>query len=392
MIQKNIEKILKGLARAVLKRQRPRVVTVTGSVGKTSTKEAIYVVLKSKFRVRRSVKNYNNEIGVPMTIFGTKSPGKNILGWFWVYMKAVWLGSFKHKEYPQILILELGADKPGDLEYLMEMIPSELLKAAVLTAVSPAHLEFFGTMEKVLEEKTTPFKYLPENGKAIINKDCVNYDKADVFYSLDQAMDMTSQFVYPHQAYAPLAGIAVGKVFGISEQEAKQALLKNYKILPGRGRKIKGVSGSTIIDDTYNSSPLSAKRALEALKKLSCSGRRVAVLGDMLELGEGSSRFHREVGKLAAELQIDYLVAYGKEAENIAEGAEVAGMPQSNILRFRDLEKIVDFLKNLIQAGDAVLIKGSQGVRMEKIVKALMAEPKKAGGLLVRQNKEWLKK
>ncbi len=378
-----LEKILKGLTRAVLKKQKPQIVTITGSVGKTSTKEAVYLVLKSQFNVRRNIKNYNNEIGVPLTIIGSKSPGKNIFGWAMVFSKAVLLAFSKKKNYPQILVLEIGSDKPGDLKYLMEIFPKELLKAAVLTAVAPVHLEFFGTIENIWREKTVPFQYLSADGKAIVNKDCVkNYDGASIDYDITQADNqMLGQFIFRHHVYALLAAIKVGEVFKIKEVDAKEILRENYKILPGRGRRIKGINGSVLIDDTYNSSPLSARAAVRALANWPDANQRIAVLGDMLELGERSSQFHQELGKLVKELEIDYLITYGKEAEQI-----------SGNKHFQDQRAMIEFLKSLIKQGDVVLIKGSQGVRMEKIVKALMLEPERAAELLVRQNKEWLKK
>jgi len=384
MLQKIIEKILKFWARRVLLKQKPRIVTVTGSVGKSSTKEAIYAVLSSRFRVRRSRGNYNNEIGVPLTILGAKkSPAKNLLLWKGLFIKAFVLSLFENKNYPEILVLEIGADKPGDLKYLMEMLPSNLLKAAVLTAVAPVHLEFFGTMQNILQEKTTPFKYLPEDGKAIVNQDCVNYKEADIYYGLRQAGDLASQFVFPHQAYAPLAGIAVGRVFGIRKEKAKQAIAENYKTLAGRGRKIQGINNSILIDDTYNASPLSTRAALRAVANLPYAKRKIAVLGDMLELGPQSPEFHKRVGEIAAELEFNCLITYGQEAKNIAPGTA---------RHFESQEKLIEFLKNIIQPGDVILIKGSQGARMEKITKALMKEPEKAKELLVRQSKKWLKK
>lgn len=401
MFQKIIEKLLKSWAKAVLKKQRPWIVTVTGSMGKTSAKEAIYAVLKDRFRVRRNIKNYNNELGVPLTIIGSESGAKNIFLWKWIFMKALILSLFKDKKYPEILVLEIAADKPGDLKYLMEMFPRELLKAAVLTAVAPVHLEFFGTLENILKEKTTPFSYLPEQAFAIYNRDnCpdpgggISRGRA-ISYSLDQAGDFLKQFIFPHQAYAPLAGIAVGRVFGISQQEAKDSLAKNYQLLPGRGRKIAGINQSILIDDTYNSSPLSARRALEALKDFPIQGgRRIAVLGDMLELGEKSPDFHREIGELAKALGIDYLITFGKEAKFIYNGARESGFAAGYLFYFSEAkrEKLISFLKQILRPNDVILIKGSQGVRMEKVVKALMEEPERAKELLVRQNRSWLKR
>ena len=211
------------------------------------------------------------------------------------------------------------------------------------------------------------------DGKAIVNKDCVkNYDGASIDYDITQADNqMLGQFIFRHHVYALLAAIKVGEVFKIKEVDAKEILRENYKILPGRGRRIKGINGSVLIDDTYNSSPLSARAAVRALANWPDANQRIAVLGDMLELGERSSQFHQELGKLVKELEIDYLITYGKEAEQI-----------SGNKHFQDQRAMIEFLKSLIKQGDVVLIKGSQGVRMEKIVKALMLEPERAAELL----------
>lgn len=436
MIQKLIEKKLKGLTKAALKKQRPKIVTITGSVGKTSTKEAIYNVLKTRFRVRRSQKNYNNEIGVPLTVVGQYSPGKSIFGWLGLFYKFLGLILFKDKNYPEVLVLEVAADKPGDLEYLMAMLPEGLLKVAVLTAVAPSHLEFFGDLEGVFKEKIIPFFYLTENGFAVLNKD--NCDLAKIKQTAQKRFitygvargrawgslgeeglegDITAEnikvaeeglaftikhqgnsaefllegAVSPHQVYALLAGVCVGLALGMGFAET-MAGLKNYSVLPGRMRKVEGIKGSLIIDDTYNSSPVAASCALEALSSLPFGKRKIAVLGDMLEMGRESEQLHRQVGKIAAGLELDYLFTFGKQAEFISKEATKEGMRESAVSHFFGQLGLCERLQELIQPGDVVLIKASQGMRLEKVTKALMARPQRAAGLLVRQGKKWLKK
>jgi len=427
MVQKIVEKILKRLTIVALKKQRPWIITITGSIGKTSTKEAIYNAIKNNFKVRRSQKNYNNEIGVPMTVLGQYAPGKNIFGWLKVFFKFLRLGMFKSKKYPKVLILEIGSDKPGDLKYLMEMLPQDLLRASVLTAVTEAHLEFFGDMEGVFKEKITPFFYLTASGFIIINKDHCDSEKTKeltlrrgagfITYSIENDADVmvdkiridergvaftikqqdnSAEFllknaIAKHQAYALLAGVCVGKVLGVSFAETV-AGLRNYTILAGRMRKIEGINRSLIIDDTYNSSPLASVKALEALSALPYGKRKIAVLGDMLEMGNYSEDLHRRVGKSVVNSKIKYVFTLGKQAKHIFNAAIESGFPPANIRQFHHYRDLSGFLKGFIEPDDVILIKASQGMRLERVTKSLMANLEQADTSLVRQNKRWLKK
>jgi len=422
LIKKTAEKILKPLTKAVLAKQQPQVITVTGSVGKTSTKQAICSVLADKFSVKGGAKNYNNELGVPFAILGLESPQKSINGWLKLFLKAVKLTLIKDKNYPEILVLEVGADKPGDLKYLMEMIPKGLFKVAVLTAVAPVHLEFFDSMENVFQEKITPFFSLAKDGLAVVAADNCDAERIKdtihctvITYGIRERADITikglkqnqnglafqlnnagqtldfflPQGVYFHQVYPLLAAVAVGVSYKMTLRDISRGLA-GYTPPPGRMRRIKGINKSLIIDDTYNSSPESCKRALEALTTIPQAQRKIAVLGDMLELGETSEEFHKTIGQMASRLKIDYLITYGQMAQFMAKASRENGLAKERVYSFTELEKITDFLKKFIQPGDVLLIKGSQGMRMEKIVKTIMQEPKKAKALLVRQNQEWL--
>ena len=439
MAKKNIEKILKILARAVLKKQVPQIVSITGSIGKTSTKEAIYFVLRKKFRVRRNTKNYNNEIGVPLTILGEVSPGKSILGWLKVFLKFFNLIIFKKKNYPGILILETAADKPGDLKYLMEIFPSGLLRVAVLTAVAPVHLqgfasqkrvkmkskissriEFFGGLDNIFKEKIIPFSFLKKDGFAIVNKDNCDFEKMNlasrfITYGIEKDSDLMARdikvdrqglrfdLVYQgesfhfflkggissHQIYSLLAAVSVGLCYGMGIEQASLGL-RDYEVLAGRMHQLKGLNNSIIIDDTYNSSPQAVKKGLRSLADLPFGERKIAVLGAMLELGEESDNFHRLVGGLAAkEKEIDYLITLGDKGKIISEGALGGNMSREKVFNFETLKEISDFLKGFIQKDDVLLVKGSQGTRMEKIVQEIILEPEKAKDLLVRQGEEW---
>lgn len=427
-----IQKLLKILTRKILEKQRPQVITVTGSVGKTSAKQAICLVLRGRFSVRGGAKNYNNELGVPLTVLGLQSPQKSLIGWLKLFALGFYLSLFKKSDYPKILVLEIGADKPGDLKYLLEMIPAGLLKAAVLTAVAPAHLEFFGTMEKIFQEKISPFFFLAKDGLAIINQDNCDVQKIKekihsavitfgikepalletnpltgqtditinnvrqvergISFQLNNKGQTLNFFlpegVYFHQIYPLLAATAVGIFYKMNLRDISQNLAQ-YTPPAGRLRSIEGQNNSLIIDDTYNSSPESCRRALEALSTMPQAKRKIAILGDMLELGETSEEFHKTIGKMAAQLKVDYLITYGQMAQFIAKSCQANGLPKERIFPFAELGKLSDFLKNFIQTGDVLLVKGSQGMRMEKIVRNIMAQPEKAKDLLVRQGEEW---
>jgi len=173
-LEKVFQKILRFLAVITLQKYQPQIVVVVGSIGKTSTKEAIYSVLAGRFKTRRNIKNYNNEIGVPLTIINCDSGERSIFKWIKIFAQGILLNILKDKNYPKFLVLEMAADKKGDIKYLMDMLPPKLLKVVVLTAITPVHLEFFENINNIFEEKTTPFSYLEKDGSAIFNMDNCN--------------------------------------------------------------------------------------------------------------------------------------------------------------------------------------------------------------------------
>lgn len=421
--------LLKLFTKLILKKYKPIVVAVTGSVGKTSTKEAIFSVLQKKYKVRRSTSNFNNEIGVPLTVIGSDSPGKNIFGWFRILLKVLGLILFKYN-YPEVLVLEMGADHPGDIYYLTSFIPIDV---GVLTAVAPVHLEFFKKIENILKEKQILIEKVKKDGSAVINGDdwlvrqTIQKTKGTVYafgiedtnmvraieIKLSTGSDNNKQeisglsfkLVYQgnsvpiflpgvlgrHQVYAALAAASVGLALGCNLVEIADAL-QSFQSPKGRMNLIIGIKDTIIIDDTYNSSPAAAKAALEVLAEIPTGqkGRRLAVFGDMLELGSYTEQGHREVGHQTAELNIDFLLCVGERSRDIGHGAKEAGMGEERIYYFSDNDKAIDFLQRLIKSGDLILAKGSQGARMEKVVKAIMAYPENAQLLLVRQEKPWV--
>jgi UDP-N-acetylmuramoyl-tripeptide--D-alanyl-D-alanine ligase len=171
-MNKIIELKLKFFARLILKKYKPKVVGITGSIGKTSTKEAAYAVLKNKFRVRRSIKNYNNELGLPLTIIDAKAQGRNIFGWVLVFLKALRLLILTDKNYPELLILEMGVDRPGDMDYLLDIAQCDV---GVLTYIGTVHMEYFKNREELISEKSKIINSLHDSATAVFN-----YDNLDV--------------------------------------------------------------------------------------------------------------------------------------------------------------------------------------------------------------------
>lgn len=425
-MKKLIQLKLKIAAKIILAKYKPKVIGITGSIGKTSAKEAVYAVLKDKFNVKRSVKNYNNEIGLPLTVIGVDSPGRSLIGWILVFLKASKLIFFKDKNYPKVLILEMGVDHPGDMDYLLKIVKPDI---GIITFVGSVHLEYFASKEKLRQEKAKLIKNIKKFGYAIINYDnedsrkSINESRAKVItYGLYEKANLRAReirfsfekisenflqginfkIIYDGAAtpvllpnvlgvnavYAALAGVSAGIALGMNMVEISQSL-RNFVSPKGRTSIIKGIKNTIIIDDTYNSEPQSAIAALEILKRIPAKNRKIAVLGDMLELGKYSEKGHREVGKYLFKARIDKLILVGERSRDIGRGAVAAGMLKDNIFHFPKSDDAKIFVQDRLREGDLILIKGSQGVRMEKIVKEIMAEPLRAEELLVRQGNEW---
>lgn len=428
MLKSLLQYWLRVLSKIILKKYKPTIVGITGSIGKTSSKEAATVVLAGKFNVRRTPKNYNNEIGVPLTIIGVeKNPRKSVWGWVKVFLQAKKLIIRRDKNYPEVLVLEMGADKPGDIEYLTDFAPC---KVGVLTFISHAHTEFFKSVKKIAQEKKFIISHLQRDGFAVLNfdnelvmqnasatkaevvtygfKDGADLQATDVNVLLDEStgwpMGLNFKVLYKGSVVpvflpgmiansaisAALAGLAAGIALGVNLVEGAEAL-KKLNCVPGRMCLVPGIKNTLLIDDTYNSSPAAAKAALETLAniKIKPGAERYAVLGDMLELGEETENSHRELGFKVAELGIDNLITVGEAAKYVAKAAAEAGIDEHHIASFATSGEAGKFLQEKLKPGDVVLAKGSQGVRIEKLVKEVMAEPLEAAKLLPRQDKEW---
>ncbi len=416
-----IETILIFLAGGVLRKYRPKIVGITGSVGKTSTKYAVTTVLSKKYHVQGDKKSLNTEIGFPLAILGSDIPGKSVLKW----MKIFFLGFFSlvfRKQFPEILILEYGADKPGDIAFLTSIARPDI---AVITGVGPTHLEFFKNVEAVVREKSVLAKKVKENGTVILHGDFPELlhlkkelkEKVLTYgFSLEaqvSAKDIIQKWgegiilkathngsvvpIFLPEAAGDthvgivLGAIAVGIAFQMNLVEIGEAL-HEYIPPPGRMHYIPGIKNTLLIDDSYNSSPVALKKAIEFLASYPTK-RRIAVLGNMNELGVDSDFYHESAGHFVAEHSIEYLVTVGVEARKLARAAVESGMNADCVTSFDYVKDASRFLQGLMQEKDVVLFKGSQnGVFLEEAVKEVMLEPLRAKELLVRQSDEWMKK
>ncbi len=440
-------KIIRIEAELVLKKYNPKIITITGSVGKTSTKDAIYPVLSKFYYVRKSDKSYNSQIGLPLTILGIPNGWNNPYIWLINILKGLKLILFKNK-YPEWLVLEVGVGKPGDMKETAMWLRSDIV---IITAIGdiPAHVEFFDSREHLIEEKSGLIETLKKGGTLILNKDdqdvfnmrnktkekifTYGFDKEadlicsheDIFYShdlvdnkslenlkedianimIDTIPEGTSFRIdikdnsFPviregvfgkNHIYSSLSALSLSYVLNLNMLKAIDAL-RNYDTPPGRMRVLLGKDNALIIDDTYNSSPFAVESAIRTINNIKSKFRTIAVLGDMLELGRHTEEAHKNIGKIVKE-NIDILVVVGPRAQYIKIGALESGMKEENIFEFQDSIQAGDFLKDFIKNRDLILIKGSQGVRMEKTVFNLLKNPEKQAKYLVRQEEEWLKK
>ncbi|MDB4992229.1 MAG: hypothetical protein JWL75_474 [Parcubacteria group bacterium] len=434
--QSNMKKFLRDmvatnmafLARIILRKYRPKVVMVTGSVGKTSTKDAIAAVLDHRFYIRASEKSFNSEFGVPLTIIGASNPWTNFPAWARVYLEALALIIFPN-HYPKILVLEVGADSPGDLAKILKFATPDVVVVTRLPEM-PVHVEAYATPAAVREEEFAPAYALAPGRPLVVSADdtyaralaaplsvhLTTYgtsEDADIRIVTDAplledgkvcGMKGTVQIdgvvcdmpVYGAlgrpQLLAPAAAIAVGRILGMTVKEVLDGV-KAYQPPAGRGRLIAGKNGSLILDDSYNASPSAVQEALSSLqliRSVQPQSRLIAAIGDMLELGRYSSHEHERIGKEAAK-KCDVLIAVGARSLAIAEAAKEAGMSEESVYHFNTAFEAAAFLKDFIQKDDVLLIKGSQSIRMERIAETVIANPTDQK-YLVRQDREWKKR
>ncbi len=331
------------------------IVAVTGSNGKTTTKEMIAKVLSGKYRVIKSRGNLNNLIGIPLEIFRIDNS-------------------------KEIGVFELAMSKKGEIARLCSILDP---KIGVITNIAPVHLQFFKSVEDIRDAKLEMIKFV---NTIVINADdrlLTNVDfngkKVIKFGLKTQNSKLKTQNYGMAYKYNILAAVAVGSCFGIKEEEALKQL-EDFEPLNGRGKIINAkcqmlnakLVNVKIIDSSYNANPVSVEYALKDLEQIKCK-RRIAVLGDMLELGPSAEKFHKKIGKEITNFGIDTLIGFGELAKNYING-RVQGFKGSRgqeSYHFSSFDKLIDFLKEYIKEGDAILVKGSRKMRMERIVKEM---------------------
>lgn len=412
------------MTRAVLRKYRPLIVGITGSVGKSSTKEAVTLVLGVGYTVRKADGNYNNEIGIPLTVIGARTGGSSFFRWLGVFLKWLSVMIFPVR-YPEVLVLEMGIDRPGDMTFLLEFIPVNI---GIVTQISSSHIAYFGTLQNIAKEKGRLIAALPADGIAILNADdkrtlkMRDKTQAKVFtYGFEEPADIRADnFVFHRQASraeglsfkvnfdgktlplrlpkvvakhhipAALAALSLGVALKMNLMEVIEAL-EHFEPLPGRLRLLQGRDNTYVLDDTYNASPASTRAALEVMGEL-MAPRKVALLGDMLELGPDAEREHALLVEAVRTSGVHIVVTVGKHMRALHEQLLREGFSRKQVLWLPDPLSAVEAVMNIVRSEDLILVKGSQGIRMEMITEQLLADPRTASSYLCRQTSEWRKK
>ena len=362
-----------------------KTVAITGSVGKTTTKEFVYAVLSEKYKTHKSSGNHNNELGLPMTVFEMKKDA-------------------------EIAVLEMGMCNFGEIEYLSEIAEPDV---ALVTTIGSSHLENLGSRENICKAKLEIVKGLKKGGKLILNGDepllehmreseyapifvgikntdadylaqNIRYENMrtvfDVVYDKGTVTDIEISVMGEHNVYAALFAFATGITLGLDENEIRRGLAK-FKNAAMR-QNVYALGEITVIEDCYNASPESMRAAVNVLSDLASirqNGRMIALLGDMRELGPDSDDLHKKVGAYAADKKVDALFTYGELAENIAIGAIQGGMNENDIFVNRDCsdpQKTGDALIDHLRSGDILLVKASRAVAAEKVIEYLKTKIK----------------
>jgi UDP-N-acetylmuramoyl-tripeptide--D-alanyl-D-alanine ligase len=345
-----------------------KVIGITGANGKTTAKDMTASVLSEKFRVKKSIGNYNNLFGLPLSVLQI---GRS----------------------DQVGIFEMGMSRPGEIARLTQIGHPDI---GVILNIGPVHLEFMESVEKVAEAKFEMLQNLPQGAVALLNGDdpyCLEMmirwkGKAVTFgsipscdfratevhfnssgypsFNFNNLVELKLSVLGNHNIYNALAASAVGTLLGLTPEETKRGLEK-FAGTPMRMQKI-SVAGLTILNDSYNANPTSMRNALELLSQIEAKGKKVAVLGDMLELGDKTKVYHQEIGRLAAKSGLDILVTVGELGGEIAASAAGAEL---RVERFFRKQEVVDFLLRELLPGDILLVKASRAVGLEEVVEGI---------------------
>jgi len=403
--------IFRFLARHILKRYQPIVIGVAGSVGKTSTKEAIAAALADGQRtVRKTEGSFNAEIGVPVTIITGGAARTSPWAWFGVMVTGIRLLA-QTRPYPRVLVLEMGSDKPGDLADLLGVATPTV---GVLTSMAPEHLEFFGDESSVIEEESLIVRTLSSQAQAVINVDdersriimpkvkarVISYGwhesatvRADTMTITNDERGLPTGMILKvvvegstipialpgvigrHQVLPILGAIATTLAIG---DRVAQVLprLSGYRPPRGRMRLFEGRDASKLIDDSYNASPEAVQAALETMFELHVPGKKYAILGQMSELGASADEWHDRIGGMIGPKSLHQLVTVGPLAKRYGDAAIAVGFPATHVINVADAEAAATHILPQLGPGDLVLVKGSRyASRLERAVRILLAHP-----------------
>lgn len=418
MFKKGIQRKLEKYVRKYFETHPDiKLITVAGSVGKTSTKLAIATLLSQKYRVRLHEGNHNTHLSAPLAILGINFPGnpRNFWQWHKVFSAARKRIKSPSSQEPQIIIQELGTDRPGDIEQFSKYLAPNI---AVITSVSPEHMEFFGSIDAVAQEELGAASFAeiailnqddisPDFFKYVQNSNVSTYSSigganynfiANSFSLIDGfgGKIQTPEYgeidvrvkVFGEHSLRPITGaVAVSAKLGLSSQEIIGGLV-SLKPIPGRMNFMRGVKESVLIDDTYNSSPAALEAAIQTLYALSAPSK-IAIIGSMNELGESSAFEHQKIGEMLDGISLYWVITVGEQANRFL--APAARLRGCQVYEAKNAIDAGTFAHKIMERGSLVLLKGSQGeVYLEEATKILLLN-KEDENLLVRQDEKWKK-
>ena len=418
MFKKGIQRKLEKYVRKYFETHPDiKLITVAGSVGKTSTKLAIATLLSQKYRVRLHEGNHNTHLSAPLAILGINFPGnpRNFWQWHKVFSAARKRIKSPSSQEPQIIIQELGTDRPGDIEQFSKYLAPNI---AVITSVSPEHMEFFGSIDAVAQEELAAASFAeivilnqddisPDFFKYVRNSNVSTYSSigganynfiANSFSLIDGfgGKIQTPEYgeinvrvkVFGEHSLRPIIGaVAVSAKLGLSSQEIIGGLV-SLKPIPGRMNFMRGVKESVLIDDTYNSSPAALEAAIQTLYALSAPSK-IAIIGSMNELGESSAFEHQKIGEMLDGISLSWVITVGEQANRFL--APAARLRGCQVYEAKNAIDAGTFAHKIMERGSLVLLKGSQGeVYLEEATKILLLN-KEDENLLVRQDEKWKK-
>ncbi|MFP4520752.1 MAG: UDP-N-acetylmuramoyl-tripeptide--D-alanyl-D-alanine ligase [Fibrobacterota bacterium] len=366
IITKDVNSALLGIAGLIREKGNFRTVAITGSNGKTTAKEMTAFLLSTDERCLKTPGNYNNRIGVPLTF---ASAGGN----------------------EKFAVIEMGANHVGEIGELSKIVKPD---TSVITSIGESHIEYFGSVRNIIKAKLEITAGLRKGGALVYNADSeglassvkgpyrkvsFGIENKSAFharnisigrdgcprFSLD-GIKITLKAVGAHSIYNALASIAAAVESGMDRRDAAEKI-ETFRMKVGGRLETIGLKGAVIINDSYNANPTSMRSALNTLSVMN-AGRRIAILGDMFELGDFSERFHHSVGVYAAGIRPDMLFCVGKAAAGIAKGAKDGGMPSGSVFTYLKKKSLAKKLASLLEKKDKVLIKGSRGMELEKII------------------------